>query len=32
MADAPGEMAADWFNFAVEAAQWMAELPYDKNR
>jgi len=29
MADAPGEMAADLFNFGVEAAQSMAELPFD---
>jgi hypothetical protein len=29
MADAPAEMVSDLFNFGVEAAQWMAELPYD---
>jgi len=25
---APGAMAADWAQFAIDAAQWIAELPY----
>jgi uncharacterized protein with NAD-binding domain and iron-sulfur cluster len=32
MAAAPGEMAADGFNFAAAAAQWLAELPYKGDR